>query len=181
VVGRWIPGKRVMTEELSSSVPSTMLEFPKVLTLKDGEKILHTKCTPVASITPEVQAIATMLETFLQLHQGDDPRPIGIAAPQLGYTIRMFSCIYASVDVVVTIINPELIYEKKQRMVAESCFSIPGQRFMVKRGKIVKISGMMVDGKIHSFRGHDLIAQEYLHELDHLSGITINMIGRVIV
>lgn len=154
---------------------------PPLLTLPTGGNVLHTKCIPVKKITPTIKALARTLEDYLRTHQHDVPRPIGISAPQLGKSIRMFSCVLDMEGSMLTVINPELVYEKGLRLVIETCLSIPGHTFRLKRGKIVKIRGMLVDGSIHSFREQGINAQVLLHELSHLDGITIDTIGQEIV
>jgi len=169
-----------MTEgspEVVATTPIKVPKFPIILTLSTGEKILHTKCRQIKEITPAVRTLAQTLESYLKEHQDDHPRPIGLAASQVGKSIRIFSFVVGTDSNVLTVINPELIYEKKQHFVIETCLSIPGKSFMIKRGKIVKIRGMLVDGSIHTFKGHGLLAQLFLHELNHLDGITIDSVG----
>lgn len=152
----------------------------KVLTLPTGAKILHTKCEQVKEITPKVKALAQALEDYLNVHRHDDPRLGGIAAPQLGKTIRVFSYVTSgegdSIELL-TVVNPELVYEKKLHFVRETCLSIPGEAFYLKRGKNVKIRGMLIDGSPRSLKGHGITAQVFMHELNHLDGITIDTIG----
>lgn len=169
-----------MAEEKPEAVeaaPSKASKIPELLTLPSGAKILHTKCKPVGSITPAVKALAQTLEGYLKAHQDDDPRPIGISAPQLGSAVRMSSVILDLEAVPVTYINPELAYEKKLHLVTETCLSLPGRKFLLKRGKVVKIRAMLIDGSMRSIKGRDLNAQLLMHELNHLDGITVDTIG----
>lgn len=166
-----------MSEE-GSIVP---IEAPVLLTLPTGAKILHTRCKWIEDVTPEIKTLAQALQDYLNTHRDDDPRPIAIAAPQFGETIRMFSCIINEGMDPFTVINPELVYEKDKRFADEGCLSIPGKKFTVMRGKITKIRGMLLDGTVRSFKGHDIVAQMFMHELNHLDGITIDSIGRRII
>jgi peptide deformylase len=170
-----------MSEESHKVVEATPVEAHKPLTpltLPSGAKILHTKCKQVKEVTPAIEALVQMLGDYLKTHQNDDPRPIGVAAPQFGEAVRIFSYLPDTTGDVLTIINPELVYEKKKRLVVETCLSIPGQTFTLKRGKVVKIRGTLIGSSTRTFKGHDITAQVFLHELDHLNGITIDIIGR---
>ena len=162
-----------MTEETKEVQEIEPAKPPKNLTLPHDAKTLHTMCKPVEKITPAVEKVAQSLELFIRAHQRDNPRPASLAAPQIGKTIRLFSYIVDN-DNIATIITPEVIYEKKTRFVQETCLSISGKTFTCKRGKIVKIRGMGLDGVTRSFKGRGLIAQIFLHEIDHLNGITID-------
>lgn len=151
--------------------------------LPSGSKMLHTKCKAVKEITPAVKAFARVLEIYLVEHWHDSPHPVAISAPQLGKSVRMFSYVTnAAMDEIEihTVVNPELVYEKKLRFVTETCLSIPGRSFKLKRGKIVKIRAGLLNGLTRTFKSHDIIAQMFLHELDHLNGITIDTIGQLI-
>ncbi|MBA7706456.1 Peptide deformylase [subsurface metagenome] len=75
------------------------------------------------------------------------------------------------------VINPELVYAKGKYIVQESCLSIPGKEFTVRRAKIVKIRGLTLDNVMRTFRGRDLLAQVFQHELNHIDGILIDQIG----
>lgn len=166
-----------MSEESPETVVITPTKAPTILVLPSGAKILHTKCRSVEKVTPATKALAQALEDYLKTHQHDDPRPIGIAAPQLGKSIRMFSYILNVSGETLTLINPELMYEKKLHLTRETCLSIPGRVYKIKRGRVVKIRGMLVNGSTRSFKSHGTTAQVFLHELDHLNGITIDTVG----
>jgi len=53
----------------------------------------------------------------------------------------------------------------------EGCLSVPGYRGTVKRATSVIIKGQDSRGKPVRYRGDDLLAQAFQHELDHLNGI----------
>lgn len=164
-----------IVQDLAVEQPSTVLIIPA------GAKVLRTKCKKVKAITKSTKDFAQLMEAFLKVHQGDSPRPLGISAPQLGQSIRMFSYLTntGNAEDITTVVNPELVYEKKLHFVKESCLSLPGRTFLLKRGKIVKIKGMSLDGTPRSFKGHGVLAQVFMHELNHLDGITIDMLPDV--
>ncbi|GAI94348.1 unnamed protein product, partial [marine sediment metagenome] len=75
------------------------------------------------------------------------------------------------------LINPEVVYLKGHQIVHESCLSIPGRTFALRRAKLAKIRGLTLDGTMRSFRGRDILAQVFQHELNHLDGILIDTLG----
>lgn len=141
--------------------------------------ILRQKCEPVKSIDSEARALAQELRALLEVeHEGKIA--IGIAAPQIGVSLRLFvyrNNPYTAVDSSLTVINPEIVYVKGDVTLKESCFSIPGKLFLLGRHKLVKIRGLGLDGNPHSWKGEGLVAQVLLHEIDHLDGTLIDEYG----
>ena len=146
--------------------------------------ILRKKSELIKKITPTVKKVAKEMITFMDSHSEDEKKPIGISACQLNHSLRViaFRRNSGSMDRedIQVLINPELIYAKKQHNVTESCFSLPGKIYGLKRSKVVKIRGLTLDGTSHSFRGRDLLAQVFQHELNHLDGVLIDTIGVLI-
>src|SRR4051812_23146702 len=71
-----------------------------------GDPALHSHAAPVEEITPEVRAlVADMFETM------DAAPGVGLAAPQVGVSLRLYTYSYADDDGLPwrgVIINPEL-------------------------------------------------------------------------
>jgi len=144
-------------------------------------EILRGKSEPVKDIDSEIKALAGEMIEFMRLNQKNDWKPIGLSAVQLGELVRMFA-FYTNPPVengdIQVLINPELVYEKGNYLVKESCLSLPGRTFVLKRAKIVKVRGLTLDGTSRTFRGRDLLAQVFQHEIDHLNGILIDQLGK---
>jgi peptide deformylase len=154
----------------------------KLITVPNDKNchLLRKKCEPVKEIDSKVKSLAREMGQFMIASRAKKLRPAGLAAPQLGELVRVFAFYKNPLtedEDIEYIINPELAYEKGSRIIYESCLSIPGRTFLVKRAKLVKIRGWTLDGAIRSFRGHDLLAQVFQHELNHLDGILIDTIG----
>ena len=153
----------------------------RVLTVPN--KKLTTKCKPVKDITSDILALACDMENLLNDPPPDSLRPIGVAASQLGECVRMFTGMLnpsAGKDndfQIITLVNPELVYERKFKLVVESCMSLPKRSYKLKRGNIVKIRGTLLTGQRRSFKAHGLVAQMFMHELNHLDGILLDEIG----
>jgi len=141
--------------------------------------ILRQKCEPVKKVDSEARALARELREILEVkHEGKIA--VGIAAPQIGVSLRMFvyrNNPYTAEASSLTIINPEIVYVKGDVTLRESCFSIPGKLFLMRRHKLVKIRGLGLDGSLHIYKGVGLIAQILLHEINHLDGTLIDEDG----
>jgi len=149
--------------------------------VKLPNELLRQKSKPVKEVDSEIKALARELVQFIDLHQADNLRPIGLSAPQLGELVRVIAFrrnpVSIDEDDIQVLINPTLVYTKGFYVVGEACLSIPGKDFTVRRAKIVKIWGLTLDGVARSFRGRDLLAQVFQHELNHMDGILIDQVG----
>ena len=149
--------------------------------IKLPDELLRQKSKEVKKIDRKIKSLAQDMVNFMRLHRGDELRPIGLSAVQLGELVRVvaFSRNPASLEPdIQVLINPELVNQKGHQVVRESCLSIPGEEFTVRRAKIVKIRGLTLDGVVRSFRDRDLLAQVFQHELNHLDGVLIDTLVR---
>jgi len=146
--------------------------------IKLPNPLLRLKSQPVKKIDRGVKELALEMVDFMRLHRGDAARPVGLSAVQLGELVRIIAFRgnpQSQEELrVQVLINPELVYEKGHQVVNESCLSIPGRTFALRRAKIVKIRGLTLDGVVRSFRGRDLLALVFQHEIGHLDGILID-------
>ena len=151
----------------------------ELLTLPN--QLLRQKSKPVKRIDSKIKALANEMIQFMQLHQADNMKPISLSACQLGELVRVIAFrrnpVSVDEDDIQVVINPELVYAKSFHLVTESCLSIPGKQFTLRRHKLVKIRGLTLDNVVRSFRGRDLLAQVFQHEFNHLDGILIDQIG----
>jgi peptide deformylase len=69
------------------------------------------------------------------------------------------------------LVNPEIVKMRGEEEMEEGCLSVPGYRGLVKRAVDVTIKGQDLRGKPVRYRGDDLLAQAFQHELDHLNGM----------
>jgi len=149
--------------------------------VKLPDELLRQKSEPVESIDSEVRSLAKEMVQFIHLRQDNPLRPVGLSACQLGELLRViaFSRNPMSLEEdIQVLINPEVVYQKGNHVVRESCLCIPGKEFALKRAKLVKIRGLTLDNVVRSFRAHDLLAQVFQHELNHLDGMLIDTLGR---
>jgi len=138
-----------------------------ILTKEDS--ILKEASKEVEDIkNPEIQRlISDMRETLKNTDNG-----IGLAASQVGKSLRIAVIIYDDADIV--LINPELKKKSwKKSIIEEGCLSIPHIYIPVKRSKSVKIKYLNENGEKKELESEGLLSRIIQHEIDHLNGILI--------
>lgn len=93
----------------------------------------------------------------------------GLAAVQVGVLRRVIT-----IDVgegLIELINPEIIYEEGIQEGPEGCLSFPGESGITVRPAIVKVKAQNRDGKWCVYKGEELKARCFCHEIDHLNGV----------
>lgn len=110
---------------------------------------------------------------------------VAIAAPQLGYPLRMFTVsgkifeapesevgerTYADRNFV--FINPTITkLSKRKEAMEEGCLSVDQQYGMVRRAQKATVRAYDEHGNAFEWGGSGLLAQIFQHEVDHLNGI----------
>ncbi|CAN5332209.1 peptide deformylase [soil metagenome] len=145
----------------------------KVVGVKDP--VLRQKAKPVLKIDKKILGlIADMHDT---LKSQKDPEGVGLAAPQIGKSLRIFVVDYKNLKRV--IINPEIVEiskvkklnsESKEKDILEGCLSLPHYYGPIKRSKKIKIKFMDEKGKEQTEEFEGFNAQIIQHEIDHLNG-----------
>lgn len=98
---------------------------------------------------------------------------IGLAAPQCGVKKRIF--IMGNPEELIACINPKIIALSEERITSqEGCLSFPNLWINVKRPSTVKVSYQNVLGEETEAELDALHARVFLHEFDHLMGITFD-------
>ena len=59
----------------------------------------------------------------------------------------------------------------------ESCLSLPGKAYRVRRAQRAKIKGFTLAGEPRTYKALGLFAQVFQHEIDHLNGVLIDEYG----
>lgn len=94
----------------------------------------------------------------------------GLAAPQVGRSIRMIVCgLYGEISV---LINPEIIERKGTYASKEFCLSLPGrQTRIIQRPNLVKVKYTKLDNSGTILTAQGSAAALLAHEIDHLDGV----------
>lgn len=94
----------------------------------------------------------------------------GLAAVQVGILRRVV--VIDCGDGYIELVNPEITDRSEEiQEEAEGCLSIPGQYGITRRPKWVTVKAQNREGKWVLYKGEDLKARCFCHELDHLDGI----------
>jgi peptide deformylase len=137
------------------------------------EPVLKRVCAPVTGIGPDEQALATdLLDTMFGA-----PSCVGVAAPQIGVSVRAFS-----VDVTghkkadschgpFVLFNPVLILARHLELAREGCLSVPDFTGNVARATEIVVAGLTPEGTTRVLEANAFEARALLHELDHLDGM----------
>ena len=134
-----------------------------------GEPILRDKSTAIEDLNGSlVKFLNDLSQTMLEA------RGLGLAANQVGKTIRAFTIDLSHFDVLASpkiIINPEVMETQGMVTGEEGCLSFPGLFQMIQRPEKVTIKTLNLDGKEYYYEAEGLIARVVLHEIDHLDGV----------
>ena len=131
-----------------------------------ADSVLKRKAKRVPKIDSSIQRLIDgMIETMKQ------SSGVGLAAPQVGVSLRVVVFQMPDDDEPTAIINPEIVKRAGERDVTEGCLSIPGYYGEIKRSESVTVKGLDRQGKAIRIKAIGLIAQALEHELDHLNGI----------
>jgi peptide deformylase len=133
---------------------------------KYGDPALRRRAEPVGEVTAEIRAIiADMTETMY------DEVGIGLAAPQVGISLRLIVFADDEGRNVQALLNPAISDKGGEATAEEGCLSIPGVFAPVTRAAWVKVEAQSVDGKPVTIDARGLRARVLQHEIDHLDGV----------
>lgn len=134
---------------------------------KYGSSVLRTIAEPVAEVNEEIREIlSNMVETMFAADG------VGLAAPQVGFSLRMFVCNVGTEEgetLIKKIINPTITALTEEIIsIEEGCLSVPGIYKKVERIAKIKIEyqnekGEQIEEVVEGFPA--IVMQ---HEYDHL-------------
>jgi peptide deformylase len=168
---------------MPTGVPSFSAPDPSTLYVVNyPEPVLFERAKAVEKITDGVRAVALRMVELMRKHEG-----IGLAAPQVGLSWRMFVVdilptegrvangdLPAATDGVQFYINPKLSNpEGAPEPWEEGCLSLPDIRGDVLRPPVITISALDLEGRQFTKRAGGLLARCWQHEMDHLDGVLI--------
>lgn len=139
-----------------------------------GDPILRQKALPVEKITDEIREICNNMIQTMMHYDG-----IGLAAPQVGYLLRIFISNVDHEDAEGEIhlcppkvyINP-VVSNPSDIMVerSEGCLSIPKLYAAVARPFSIDLEAMDLEGNSFHEQCYGYQARNRMHEIDHLNG-----------
>jgi peptide deformylase len=133
---------------------------------KYGDPVLRKRAKPVETVTPQIRAfVADMVDTMY------DEVGIGLAAPQIGISLRLMVVGHDDNRQARALINPVITEQGGSVTAEEGCLSIPGIFAPVTRAEWVKLEAQDLEGQPVSITARGLRARVFQHEMDHLDGV----------
>lgn len=129
-----------------------------------GDPILRTPAVPVDTFDKELRTLVRDLGETMEAAPGS-----GLAAPQIGVSLRVFT--FNAGSGVGHLINPRLELSEEEQDGPEGCLSIPELAFNTKRSMRVVATGMDMHGEPVVIKGTEFLARIIQHETDHLDGV----------
>ena len=135
------------------------------------DPVLLEPCSPWDFAQPPVgdidQLETDLIDTMLEEHG------IGLAANQVGYQFRVLAMHIQENSQVIVMYNPMLKHASQEQWLApEGCLSFPGVELEIARPKYATAQWQDRDGEWQERMLQDIDAKCFLHELDHLNGVT---------
>ena len=129
-----------------------------------GDPVLRTPAQPVTDFDKELRQLVKDLEETMI-----DAPGAGLAAPQIGVSLRVFT--YHVDGVLGHLINPDLDLSEEEQEGDEGCLSFPGLVYDTRRALNVVAKGFDMHGEPVVIEGTELLARAIQHETDHLDGV----------
>ncbi|HKS48718.1 MAG TPA: peptide deformylase [Amycolatopsis sp.] len=130
-----------------------------------GDPVLKTPCDPVTRFDKAIESLVTdLLDTVKPAGRA------GLAAPQIGVGLRVFS--YDVDDQFGYVINPEIVeLSETTPEIDEGCLSVPELWFPTVRAERAVVRGVDLRNEPVVVEGKGVMAQCLQHETDHLDGL----------
>jgi peptide deformylase len=129
-----------------------------------GDPVLRTPADQVRAFDGWLATLIRDLEDTVE-----HPGRAGVAAPQIGVSVRAFS--YNVDGVIGHMVNPVIVERSEEVQDGdEGCLSVPGIWAPTVRAMHCVAEGFDVDGKPLRLEGDGLMARCLQHEVDHLDG-----------
>jgi peptide deformylase len=131
-----------------------------------GDPILRRRATPIELMTPEIRALVDdMVETMY------DEVGIGLAAPQVGHSLRLMVVGDEQGRGTQALVNPAITTQGGKVTAEEGCLSLPGIFAQVTRSEWVTLEAQDLEGRPIAITARGLRARVFQHEIDHLDGV----------
>jgi len=132
-----------------------------------GDPALREKCAPVTEFDDDVRRLIDDLQETMY-----DADGVGLAAPQVGVSIRVFVYDVRDPDMPPgVLVNPEIVESEGSVRDDEGCLSLPGLSEIVERSESILVRGLGAEGEPVEFQAEGILSRCIQHESDHLDGI----------
>jgi peptide deformylase len=131
-----------------------------------GDPVLRRRAAPIEQVTPDIRRLADdMVDTMY------DEVGIGLAAPQVGTSIRLMVVGDEEGRGAQVLLNPAITAQGGSVTAEEGCLSLPGVFAQVTRSKWVTLEAQDLEGRPIAITARGLRARVFQHEIDHLDGV----------
>jgi peptide deformylase len=132
-----------------------------------GEDVLRQKAEKVTQFDQELKELVDSMFKSMEASDG-----IGLAAPQVGVSKRLFVVDTRIPGQRYIFINPQIIgSSEEQGIYEEGCLSIPGMFAPILRPDEITVQAQNLEGKNFILPATGLLARVIQHENDHLNGV----------
>lgn len=136
-------------------------------------EVLRRVARPVgeAEFDEDLETLARRMVHTMGAEEG-----VGLAAPQVGESIRVFVIASTREGAPPTVlVNPVIVDASGREVMEEGCLSVPGVKAKVRRRARVKVEYETLLGRAggerEGFEADGLLARVVQHEIDHLDGM----------
>jgi len=131
-----------------------------------GDPVLRRRAVPVGEVTPQIRRLVEdMTDTMY------DEVGIGLAAPQVGHSVRLLVVGDEEGRGVQALVNPVITESGGTVTAEEGCLSLPGIFADVTRAQWVRLEAQDLEGRPVAMTARGLRARVFQHEIDHLDGV----------
>lgn len=131
--------------------------------VSEDDNALHKPTAPVTDISSQVAPRFKAMVALMKERRG-----VGMAAPQVGLSLRFFVSI---IDGFKVVINPVIVSAFGGKTTKpEGCLTKPGHIAFVTRSNSVTVKWTDLKGVDHVDILHGINARIFQHEIDHLDG-----------
>ena len=131
-----------------------------------GDPVLRRRATAIETVTPDTRRLVDdMIDTMY------DEVGIGLAAPQVGASVRLLVVGDEEGRGAQALVNPAITAQGGQVTAEEGCLSLPGIFAQVTRSEWVTLEAQDLDGRPIAITARGLRARVFQHEIDHLDGV----------
>ena len=130
------------------------------------DPVLRDVCHPVERFDRWLSDVLDEMLTLMRVHKG-----IGLAAPQVGITRRLFVAEIQGQPL--CLVNPTIVMGSGIDQMVEGCLSLPDVHANVQRNWQIEVQGFDAQGRKRKHRVDGLWARVVQHETDHLDGVLI--------
>jgi peptide deformylase len=162
---------------IDTSNPTTMkVDSGEILSLvPETDPILKTPTVEFSFETEGLEKASKLSRDLIKTISTH--KAFGLAANQCGIPYSVICIGYA--DTYITLFNPKLVSTSNESvMMQEGCLSFPFLVLGLKRSKSITIEYQDFEGVKHTSNLDGISARVFLHELDHLNGITFDTLAK---